>query len=622
MILISLGIIMSELNKTTNIKQISDQHIDVMNREYLDYFPKKSPYPNQLDAMDAIYGALEKRQIVLFEGACGTGKTLSALTPALYIAKKEKKTVVIATNVDEQMYQFIEEAKEIKKQKDIKVIVFKGKKKMCPLQMDYDKCNTLKENTYKLIDLEKEIEHLKEEIKEISKKLQHDKDNSLIEHQKFLSFEIDQNEISITELRKNSCDKLLELLKHDKGFFYDWVFNTVRTPEEILDWASANNCCGYELLKKFIKEVDLLICNYNHFIDEELRANVIDLLDKKLEDIILIFDEAHNILNNARDKSPKLTETDIRKAIDEIYSKRETLFCWDEVPGKDEDKFKKHLNECFCIDWIDLPKISKSENKVSINITDGNKTFCFELDTVNNDVKLVSDNILYKYYTKKDENQLKVYRFPEPSKDFGAFLSAFKDTIRSKYIDPIKYEIINTDWEDIQITKKSATQERIDTFKIELLSALSRHGIKNYVEVIERMKNFGAIIDDSNNRQAAEVKEYIKIKRRSKISQIADFISNYMAFSDDIYYYPVINAKRNENDIVWRLELYSCIPTNITGPLFDGVHSAVLMSATLTPFEDIKMMLGIKRETCNLAYPTTFPKEKRLYLVPVEQDPI
>lgn len=360
--------------------------------------------------------------------------------------------------------------------------------------------------------------------------------------------------------------------------------------------------------------MDLLICNYNHFIDEELRANMLDLLDKKLEDIILIFDEAHNILNNARDKSPKLTETDIKKAIEEINSKRDILFCWDEVPGKDEDKFIKHLNECFCIEWIGLPKISKSENRGSITITDGNKTFCFELDISNNDVKLVSDNIVYKYFTKKDENQLKIYRFPEPSKDFGAFLSIIKDTIRLEYINPIKEEIRNIEWNDgdIQITKKGLIPERIDTFKIKFISALLQHGIKNYDEVIVRMKNFGAIIDDINNLQAAEGKNYIKLKRRSKISQIADFISNYMAFSEDIYYYPVINSKRKENEIDWRLELYSCIPKNITGPLFDGVHSAVLMSATLTPFDDIKMMLGIKRETYEKVYGTTFPKEKRL----------
>src|SRR5574341_1915497 len=109
-----------------------------MKKEYLGYFPKNSFYPNQTDAMDAIFDALVKKQVVLFEGACGTGKTLSALAPALYVAAHEKKTVVIATNVHQQMAQFIEEAREIQKKKSIKVVVLKGKMLMCPRpNMDY-----------------------------------------------------------------------------------------------------------------------------------------------------------------------------------------------------------------------------------------------------------------------------------------------------------------------------------------------------------------------------------------------------------------------------------------------------------------------------------------------------
>jgi len=99
--------------------------------------------------MDAIHAALTKNRSFCFEGACGTGKTLSSLAPALHIAKQEKKTVVIATNVHQQMAQFIEEAREIQKKNNIKVIVLKGKMLMCPKpDMDYDTCSLLRDNTY------------------------------------------------------------------------------------------------------------------------------------------------------------------------------------------------------------------------------------------------------------------------------------------------------------------------------------------------------------------------------------------------------------------------------------------------------------------------------------------
>jgi len=55
---------------------------------YMRYFTKQSCYPNQAEAMEQINSALLNEKIVLFEGACGTGKTLSALAPALSVGEK------------------------------------------------------------------------------------------------------------------------------------------------------------------------------------------------------------------------------------------------------------------------------------------------------------------------------------------------------------------------------------------------------------------------------------------------------------------------------------------------------------------------------------------------------
>ncbi|NPE31372.1 hypothetical protein HNV12_26135, partial [Methanococcoides sp. SA1] len=54
---------------------------------FMKYFTQSSCYPNQQEAMDRIHSALMQQQLVLFEGACGTGKTLSALVPALHVGK-------------------------------------------------------------------------------------------------------------------------------------------------------------------------------------------------------------------------------------------------------------------------------------------------------------------------------------------------------------------------------------------------------------------------------------------------------------------------------------------------------------------------------------------------------
>ncbi len=476
--------------------------------------------------MDAIHEALIKRQIVLFEGACGTGKTLSSLVPALHIAKQEQKTVVIATNVHQQMVQFIEEAREIQRQNNIKVVVLKGKMLMCPRpDMDYDTCSLLRDNTYKLIEHEKDIAQLGNEIKSIKDKQKRVKDAGLIELQRELSLEYEKYERQIHDIRKNSCDKLLGILKTSNDDFRSWLFSGVRTPEDVADWALSNNSCGYELLKRFMKEADLLICNYHHFLNEDIRANVLGWMDKSPGDIIAIFDEAHNIEAAARSHSSiKLTESIIMRALDEIEANRE-------IQPPDDVRI--------CIQVL--------------------------LDTLRSTYNYILD------------------------KKFG------------------ERERVGSDWHDLRIADP---EEREDMFRTKLLKALRSAGIKNPTETIERIRKFGSNIDAIYNQQFTEGKSPIKKISSSLIA--AGFLSNYMRATDDQNYYPILGVRRHDNRIYGRLELFTCIPRNVTGPLFDSVHSAVLMSATLAPFESIKTTLGITRQTRELAYGISFSREKRL----------
>jgi DNA excision repair protein ERCC-2 len=496
-----------------------------MKKDYLSYFPKSSYYPNQLEAMEAIHEALIKKQVVLFEGACGTGKTLSTLAPALHIAKMERKTVVIATNVHQQMAQFIEEAREIKKIADIKVIVLKGKMLMCPKpDMDYDTCSLLRDNTYKLLEQEKDFGQLRNEIKSVRDKLKRVKDAGLIELQRELSRESDKEERQLHELRKNSCELLLELLKNDTDAFRAWLFSGVRTPEEVADWALSHNSCGYELLKRFMKEADLLICNYHHFLDEDIRANVLGWMDKGLNDIIAIFDEAHNIESAARSHSSlKLTELTINRALDEVEANRDTM--------------------------------SSPEVETFLRVL---------LDTLKSTYNYILD------------------------KKFG------------------ERERIGKDWYDLRIADP---EERVDMFRARLLRALSEANVKKTEETIEQIRSFGLTVDAFYERQFIEGKS--PVKKMSSSLAVAGFLSNYIKFSNDSGYYPILSVRRLNREIYGRLELFTCVPKNVTAPLFSSFYAAVLMSATLAPFVTFKTTLGITRETRELAFGLSFPRERR-----------
>jgi len=103
------------------------------------------------------------------------------------------------------------------------------------------------------------------------------------------------------------------------------------------------------------------------------------------------------------------------------------------------------------------------------------------------------------------------------------------------------------------------------------------------------------------------------VRRKSNIRRASDFLFAYLLNSENPNYYPILNIRRDveTNEIYGRVELFTCIPRNVTAPLFDSLGGLVLMSATFRPFEMAKETLGIERECLEIAYASTFPPENR-----------
>ncbi len=496
-------------------------------RGYLRYFPKEHCYPNQQDAMEKIYSALLRKEIILFEGACGTGKTLSSLAPALNVGKQLQKTVIIATNVHQQMVQFINEAREIKQGNDVKVAVVKGKAAMCPHEVDYEECRIKRDNTFELIELEKELDLKKKELKSASENYKRSKDPALIALRDALFNEIEAGEQKARGIRERACNDLYEVLRFESEVFRQWLFADVRTPEEINEYATKRGMCGYELLKRELKYADLIICNFHHVLSAEIFATLLTWLDKEPQDVIVIFDEAHNLESAARSHSSMtITEHTIEKAISEIEANQ------DQMPESRAVELFKMLN----------------------------------------------------------------------------------DIIRETYNNRFKFgerERVGRLWYDMRI---SDPYERNDVIRGRFMRQALELGFKDEAAiqlVLSEASEFGQTLDEEYKEQYK--KGLSKILKRSHIRHAADFLSSYLVLSNDYRYYPIMNVRRDPNDQIYgRLELFTCIPSNVTEPLFASVFSVILMSATLRPFDMVKATLGIKRETCELSYMTSFPPERRL----------
>ena len=288
---------------------------------YLRFFPYEEPYDHQREAMGAIDDALEEGRNVLFEGATGTGKTLAALAPALDHARETNKTVVITTNVHQQMRQFVREARAITRQERLRAVVFQGKGSMCHIDVGYEECQALRDTTRELVDAETELADLEDQQEALLEESQAGS-NDAAEARSAVMDELESVEEELADLEERAtCDHYYRNLTADTDEFYAWLFDDVRTPEEIYGYAERAGLCGYELLKEGMDGVDLVVCNYHHLLDPTIREQFFRWLGRDPADVIAVFDEAHNVEDAARDHARRtLTETTLDQAVDELQS--------------------------------------------------------------------------------------------------------------------------------------------------------------------------------------------------------------------------------------------------------------------------------------------------------------
>jgi DNA excision repair protein ERCC-2 len=289
----------------------------VAGADYLRFFPYAEPYPNQRAAMDAVAGALADGRDVLLEGAPGTGKTLSALVPALEHARAEDRTVVITTNVHQQMRQFVADARAITREEPIRAVVFRGKASMCHIDVDYQECQVLRDTTRSVVERERERDELRARADDLLAAMQTGDDDAAAAYEA-VSDELEALEDELDE-DGTVCEHYRANLERGGEAFLAWLFDDVRTPDDVYEWAEREGCCGYELLKESMEGVDLVVCNYHHLLDPQIREQFFRWIDRDPADVVTVFDEAHNVADAAREHaSSTLTERTVESALAEL----------------------------------------------------------------------------------------------------------------------------------------------------------------------------------------------------------------------------------------------------------------------------------------------------------------
>ncbi|MFX0080791.1 MAG: helicase C-terminal domain-containing protein [Candidatus Hodarchaeota archaeon] len=127
------------------------------------------------------------------------------------------------------------------------------------------------------------------------------------------------------DLRQNrNCGHFLNLLKQ-KGelekpvLLAPELFNKPIDAEELINFCRNKRLCPYFLCKFLLKEMKVIICNYQWLFNPYIRELFLQFVDRELKNCILVLDECHNIIDLATEvNSEKLTPYSLKLCLKDL----------------------------------------------------------------------------------------------------------------------------------------------------------------------------------------------------------------------------------------------------------------------------------------------------------------
>ncbi len=245
-------------------------------------FPYSSVRVGQDDFIKKVYKTISECRNIMVSAPTGLGKTVSALAPAINIAKKKGLTVVCLTSRQTQANQIIKTIQDINTKANyndkLNFVAFIGKRSMCshkdrdtlPASDFNDFCKKMKEtgkcSYYKNTKNSDYEEKIKGIIDETSKNFM-----TVENFVKFVS--------SPTYINENLV----------KGF------------------------CPYELAGKKAFKADVVVCDFNYLFSTGIREAFLGKIGRTLDECIVIVDEAHNLPDRVRNSHSFMMNNDLIK---------------------------------------------------------------------------------------------------------------------------------------------------------------------------------------------------------------------------------------------------------------------------------------------------------------------
>jgi len=134
------------------------------------------------------------------------------------------------------------------------------------------------------------------------------------------------------DLRKNNnCIHFLNLLKKKDRvetpvLLAPDLFNKPVDAEDLIKFCKDEKLCPYFLSKFLLKEMKIIICNYQWIFSPYIRESFLKFIDQELHKFILVIDECHNLIDTATDvNSEKISPYSLRLCLKDLEMYRSPI---------------------------------------------------------------------------------------------------------------------------------------------------------------------------------------------------------------------------------------------------------------------------------------------------------
>ncbi len=317
-------------------------------------FGHDAPYPEQEDGIETAIETARDGGFTVLEGACGTGKTMLALTAGISLVRDpdtDYERVAVLTSVKQQLRQFEDDLRTInanlpEDRRPVSGLTLVGKADVCPYNLAgagnidddsvYDRCEGLRERTRNLADSDAT------DAFDLAQRAR-SQQTGIGEQATYLEaagepapYAPDTSEFEDTEYCPFYAQFLADSSDDDANTIpFDTGGQGLIEPADLVALSVGHGTCPHSMMGKLLGDVEVVVGNYYHAFDPTtVEAFTAPLLD---EGTFVVCDEAHMLEPRVRDLvSERAADQSLRDAAGELTRVIQPLAAAEVAAGGDD----------------------------------------------------------------------------------------------------------------------------------------------------------------------------------------------------------------------------------------------------------------------------------------------